>query len=419
MPFNWKRILLLIGFIASVIVIGYLLYFLFLKPAIPPSGPNANANLPGGVLPPAGTNVNIPTAGNVNGALPGGANVNVGPPEAVSPGTQIASLTASGGLTQTTALTTAKAYQPTLAADGNNAVYYDKTTGRFYKITPDGKTSPLSDKVFFEVENITWSPNKEKAVLEYPDGANIVYDFTTDKQVTLPSHWRDFSFSPNNQQLVLKSLGADAENRWLAVANADGSQAQKIEHLGDKDATVYPDWSPNNQIIAMYSEDKDFDRQNLFFVGLNNENFELTVIEGRGFQEQWSTKGDRLLYSVYSSASDYKPTLWIVEAQGEQIGQNRRDLRLQTWADKCTFSDNDTIYCAVPKNLQTGAGIFSTDLNDSPTDIYKIDLKTGFKTKIAAPEGNHNIDQIIITQNGNDLYFTSKTDGRLYNIRLR
>ena len=269
------------------------------------------------------------------------------------------------------------------------------------------------------MENITWSPSKEKAVLEYPDGANIVYDFATNQQVTLPKHWQDFSFSPNNQQLVLKSLGADAENRWLAVANADGSQAQKIEHLGDKDATVYPDWSPNNQIIAMYSEDKDFDRQNLFFVGLNNENFELTVIEGRGFQEQWSTKGDRLLYSVYSSASDYKPTLWIVEAQGEQIGQNRRDLRLQTWADKCTFSDNDTIYCAVPKNLQTGAGIFSTDLNDSPTDIYKIDLKTGFKTKIAAPEGNHNIDQIIITQNGNDLYFTSKTDGRLYNIRLR
>ena len=418
MPLNWKRILLLIGFIAAVIVFGYLLYFFFLRPAIPPTEPGVNINVTPGALPEAGVNVNIPTAG-VNGALPTGANVSVGPPAAVAPGVSAVSQIASGGLTQTSSLTTARAYQATLASDGNNAIYYDKSTGLFYKITPDGRSTLLSDEVFYEVENITWSPDKQKAVLEYPDGSNIVYDFSAKQQVTLPKHWQDFSFSPSGNQLVFKSMGTGTENRWLAIANADGSKAIKIEPLGDKDETVHPLWSPNNQIVAMYTEDRDFDRQNLYFLGQNNENFQLTILEGRGFQGQWSTKGDRLLYSVYSSNTDYKPTLWIVEAQGENIGQNRIDLKIGTWADKCSFSGNDTIYCAVPKTLDEGAGIFYREMDDSPSDIYKIDLTTGFKTKIAVPQNNHNIENIMVSKDNNYLYFTSKTDGRLYKINLK
>jgi hypothetical protein len=401
MPLNWKRILVLIGFIAAVILIGYLLYFFFLKPAIPPVPPAENVNLPPGALPPAGVNVNIPTALDINGVLPTGVNVNIGPPPEVPPTAAVVSPTATGGLTETTALTTTKAYQLTLAADGINAIYYDKTTGLFYKITPDAKAISLNDQVFYEVENVTWAPNKQKAILEYPDGSNIVYDFATNQQVTLPNHWKDFDFSPNSDQIVLKSIGTNIENRWLAVANTDGSKARKIEPLGDKDATVHPAWSPNNQIIAMYRD------------------FKSTTMEGRGFQGQWSTKGDRLLYSVYSSGSDFKPTLWIVEAQGENIGQNRRSLKLETWADKCTFDDNNTVYCAVPRNLSEGAGIFYRELDDSLCDIYKIDLTTGFKSKVAIPQGAHNIESIITTQDGRYLYFNSKTDGRLYKIRLR
>lgn len=419
MPLNWKRILLLIGFIVAVILLGYLLYYFFLKPAIPPTPPGVNVNVGPGVLPGAGVNVNIPTAVNVNGALPGGVNVNVGPPPEFPPTAEAVSPLATGGLTETTALTTEGAFQPILAADGKSVIYYNKTNGLFYKITADGRSTPLNDEVFFEVENITWSPNKEKVVLEYPDGANIVYNFSTNQQITLPIHWKDFSFSPDSNQLVFKSMGTSPETRWLAITNTDGSSARKIERLGDADATVYPAWSPNNQIIAMYREDIDFDRQNLYFLGLNNENFKSTILEGRGFVGQWSTNGNRLLYSVYNSASGYRPTLWIVEAYGENIGQNRRSLQLETWADKCSFASNDTVYCAVPKNLPEGAGIFTQELDNSPCDIYKIDLKTGFKSKIAEPQGAPNIDGLMVTDDGHYLYYSSKTDGRLYKINLK
>lgn len=421
---NWKRIALLIGFILAVILISYGLYFVFLKPSIPvDQGPSVNINIPGGGLPQAGVNGNIPIAGNVNGGLPGAGNVNVNsqiiiPDQAVSSSTQVSEV-ASGGLTKATALTTSRIYQTTLGPDGSSMIFYDKVSGLFYKIDANGNRVPLSDKVFHEVETVAWSPNKDKAVLEYPDGSNIVYNFTTGEQNTLPQHWKDFSFSPNGNQLVLKSMGIDEGNRWLAVSNTDGSQAKKIEALGDKDATVYPDWSGNNQVVAMYTESKDFDRQDLFFVGLNGENFRSTTIEGRGFQHQWSADGNTLLYSVYSSNTDYKPTLWIVGGNPENIGQDRRSLRLQTWADKCNFSGSNTVYCAVPRNLQEGAGIFANDLDNSPTDIYKIDITTGVRTKIASPDGNQNIDNIFVTEDNNYVYFTDKNTGLLYNIRLR
>ena len=412
---------MLIGFIIFVIGIGYLLYFLFLKPAIPGSTPIANINGQPGVLPGAGGNVNIPTAGNV-GVLPGAGgptgNINIGPPPAVSPNASKISPTANGSLTQTVALTADKAYQPTLA-DGNNVAYYNKTTGLFYKVTPDGRTTPLNSQIFYDVEKISWAPNKNKAILEYPDGSKILYDFTTNQQTTLPKHWKDFSFAASSNQVVFKSMGTSADSSWLAVANADGSKAKKIEPLGDKDGTVHPNWSPNGQIVAMYTEDLDFNRQELFFVGANNENLKSTIIEGRGFDGQWSTNGDRLLYSVYSSTSGYRPTLWIVEAVGDSIGQNRINLGIETWSDKCSFAGNDKVYCAVPQNLSEGSGIFTSELDDSPCDIYSIDLKTGFKSKVAIPEGSQNIESVMVTNDGRYLYFNSKTDGRLYKINLK
>ena len=418
MNFNWRRILILIGFIAGVILLGYLLYFFFLKPS-PPSLPPTNANINGGgALPPTGANVNIPV-GVTPGLLPPGANIGIPTaPLAPAPVAPTISPVANGQLTEITPLTTAATIGSALAADGSGLVYYDRNAGLIYQMTSDGQIKPLSDQVFFQVDNITWAPNRQKAVLEYPDGANVVYDFATKKPVTLPTHWKEFDFSPDGGQIVFKSMGASAENRWLAVAQPDGSGARKIEALGDKDRTVYVAWSPNNQIIATFSEDRNFDQQNLYFVGLEGENFKSTTIEGRDFRGLWSTQGDKLLYSVYNSESGLRPTLWLVTAQGETIGQSRRNLKLETWADKCSFSDNNTVYCAVPRNLPEGAGLFAKDFDNSPTDIYKIDLKTGFKSRVAIPENDPNIGQIIISQDGRYLYFTNRNDGKLYKIRL-
>jgi hypothetical protein len=124
-----------------------------------------------------------------------------------------------------------------------------------------------------------------------------------------------------------------------------------------------------------------------------------------------------LLYSVYSSRSEFKPELWIVDAQGDNIGNNRKLLQLNTWADKCTFGNDETIYCAVPKDLPVGAGMSRTIANSNYDELYKIDLKTNLKTPISL-DGNYTINSIFYDSAKNKLLFTDLNKTGLYQSQL-
>lgn len=405
--FRHKKIFLITGFIAIVVILGYLLYAAFFKPVREETVPAETGVITPGGLPAAETGPGQIIAPEEKQDLP------------TEPGASQASPKAQGGLTQTATVSDLPSAGATLASNGSDLQYYNRQDGKFYRVTKSGQVTALTDKVFHNVEAIKWSPNKNKAILEYPDGANIVYDFTADKQATLPKHWKDFDFSPSGDKIVMKSLGLDPDNRWLAVANDDGSKSIAIEPLGDKDATVYPSWSPNNQTIAMYTEGVDFDRQEVFFVGLNSENFKSTVVEGRGFEYQWDPKGEQLLYSVYSSSNDLKPMLWTVNAQGEAIGSGRASLNLETWAHKCAYATDTELYCAVPEKLEEGAGLFPELAQGTTDDLYKIDAQTGLKKLIAIPNGDYTMSNLIITNNGSDLYFTDETTQAIHKIKLK
>ncbi|MDD5555044.1 MAG: hypothetical protein PHU57_05525, partial [Patescibacteria group bacterium] len=237
---KYKKIILVVAFLAVVVILGYLLYIWFFRPPaeeIIPSQP-ASTTAPAG-LPSAQTGPGQVVEQGETGALPEGGEA------------EIASERALGGITQTVELSPAQALSATLAGDGSDLQYYNQSDGKFYKVDKNGKITILSDKVFHNVETIKWAPDKNKAILEYPDGANILYNFSTNKQITLPTHWKDFDFSPDSSQIVMKSIGLDPGNRWLAITNEDGSKTTAIEAIGEKDETVYPSWSPNNQVIAM------------------------------------------------------------------------------------------------------------------------------------------------------------------------
>lgn len=406
---RYKKIFLAAGFVVFVVFAGYFLYATFFRQAAPAE------------------KIGEKQATTTTGGLPVSP---VGPGQIITPkeGEKLpaeetpkkeADATASGGLTRVTELTRESGLGVTLSSNGSDLQYYNKSDGKFYRVNNNGDVSALTDKVFHDVEKIVWSPNKNKAILEYPDGANIVYDLSTNKQVTLPTHWKDFGFSPDGEKIVMKSMGLNPDNRWLAVANEDGSKARRIELLGEKDETVYPSWSPNNQSVAMYTEGVDFNRQEVFFVGLNDENFKSTVIEGRGFEYKWAPKGDRLLYSVYSTDNNLKPMLWTVNAEGESIGSGRKSLNVETWAHKCVFSGSYSLYCAVPEKLDEGAGLFPELALSSRDQLYQIDTRTGIKKLVAIPDGSFNISGPIVSENGYYLYFTDETTKKIYKIKLK
>lgn len=284
----------------------------------------------------------------------------------------------------------------------------------------DGTPELLSDKVFFNVSNVQWAPDRNQAILEYPDGSNILYNFATRTQATLPRHWEKFDFSPRSDQIAFLSSGEDQDSRWLATASPDGSGSKPIEALGNNAAKVQVAWSPNDQIIAFSKTGapQGFGEQEILMVGRQGENFRSLLVNGIGFEGQWTPDG-RIIYSTSAADNDWKPQVWIVDGSPDRMGANKTSLGLTTWADKCGFGGATTIYCAVPETLPRGVGLYPAAAGNSPDRIWRVNLATGAREQIAIPSENHTINSIIISQDGRLLYFTDKISGQLYKINLK
>jgi hypothetical protein len=413
----YKRIILLLIFLLTTLGIGYAIYRVFF------AGPEQNAprqsNKKGDQSDPR----SFPAIGTTSTNRGGGGGSNTLP--------NTTGETRSNGTGQTFGRTTPqRTAEPRVkqvtseiishTGKANNALtYYNRTDGKFYRIDANGNAIPLSDQTFFNVDTVTWNGKGTSAIIEYPDGANIYYDFGTKRQVTLPKHWEEFSFDKDGSEIAAKSIGTSKENRWLVTAKPDGTNISLIEPMGNNADRVIVNWSPKGNMIGLSrtGEAMGADREEILFVGKNGENFKSTVVEGRGIVPQWSPEGNRLLYSVYSARSDFKPELWIVNASGDSIGTGRTSLHLNTWANKCTFHDERYVYCGVPAQLQTGAGFAPEVADTTPDKLYRIDTHSG--TKIEIPlDDNYTIGSINLSEDGSRIFFTDKNKDGIYTVPL-
>ncbi len=308
-----------------------------------------------------------------------------------------------------------------ISADSTNgARFYNEQDGKFYRVDSQGNIVALSDKIFFNVDNVTWSPTQDEGIIEYPDGANIYYNFNTGEQITLPKHWEAFNFADSGDQIAAKSVGLDPQNRWIITSDPQGKNINLIEPMGQHADKVIVDWSPKRSVVALSATGQALgsDRQEILMVGLNGENFKSLVVEGRGLETQWSPQGEKLLHSVYNGKNDYKPELWIVDATPDTAGENRKPLGVSTWAHKCTMSGDRYAYCGVPDTLEAGAGFAPEVAQYTPDSLYKIDTATGIKTLIPL-DSTHTINSIYTSGDGKTLFFTDGLKNGIFQIPLK
>lgn len=413
-----KRLLMITGFILFSLGMGYAIYFVFFRTTPPPTEIDSSATdtFTNGTFPSigsAGTSQNNGNSASNNsnntssnetdtGIDPVIANpINTSPSQTPERLTQVIDRRVVGVNTSI------------------DTKFYNTQDGKFYRLDATGNPVPISEQVFYNVQNVVWSPQNNSSIIEYPDGSNIYYNFATKEQVTLPRHWEGFSFSPGGELIAAKSVGQSPENRWLISANPNGSEIKLIEPLGVNDKKVTVDWSPNQQVIAFArtGEPLGDDRQQVLLLGQNRENFKGLIVEGRGLETKWSKQGTKLLHSVYSANSDFKPELWIVDATPDSVGANRKLLNVATWANKCTMADERFAYCGVPDKLDTGAGFAPLIANNTADHLYRIDTLTGLKTELPL-DRTYTIDTITVSPDGNSLLFTDKNQAGLFKLNL-
>jgi hypothetical protein len=402
-------------FFGVVFGAGYALYYLFFKPAVPevvtPTEPGQIQQLTGGAQ-------GVPT-GTVTPVTP------VTPSMPTLPVTKIQAeqvtpidTVAAGRVTKVYDMSFTKAESISLDS-ADNLRSYDPDSGKFTRLNADGEMEQLGMKVFKNVDNVSWSGATDEAILEFPDGTNVLYNFQTDKQITLPKDWTDFKFSGDSGKIAFKDMNADRDKRWLAIANPDGSGQKYLEPLGSKAADFHVNWSPDGTVVADYQSGKTGDTSSMFFVGQNGENFRSIDLNGYGVSSKWTPDSSKLLYSASNSNTSNKPELYIVDASGDSIGYNHNSLNLNTWADKCTFSDAETVYCAVPKEMPDGANLMPSIADNTADYIYKVNVRTGVKSFVAEPEYGFSIKDLTVASDESNIYFTDKQNGTLHTIKLQ
>jgi len=191
---NFKKIGLIALFIVFVFVCGYFIYSFFFTTQ-PSTGPTTTTG-PTSQLP--GTNVGeqpgiVTTPGQTSTTITGQGASKIPSPNAGP------DLIARGGITKVNDLD--YDYTSYLSGNSNNAITYNPTSGKFYALSANGQKTELTSKIYKSAQNVVISPQKNSAILEFPDGTNIYYDFNKDKQITLPKDWTEFNFAPSGDQI--------------------------------------------------------------------------------------------------------------------------------------------------------------------------------------------------------------------------
>ncbi|OGY93592.1 MAG: hypothetical protein A2406_04470 [Candidatus Komeilibacteria bacterium RIFOXYC1_FULL_37_11] len=403
-----KKIFLVIGFIVLVLGLGLALYWVFFKPTIPIT-PTDNFN--------AG---NLPGIGNGNIPI---VNENINAPDQGLPWQQYikdkVSDVASGGLTKVSEVSENEVRGLTSSPGGLQ--YYDDNEQKFYRITDSGTVEELSSQLFYQVEDVTWAGSGDKAILEYPDGSNILYNFKNGQQVTLPKELEDFSFDASDSQIAAKWMGSSEEDNWVVASNDDGSGMYLIQPLGDQAHNTFVSFSPDNQVAVMHRKYVDAQRQEVYPIGLHGETFKAFTVAGAGFEYDWSPEGNSLVYSVYNETSNYNPNLWVTNGSSSELGDIKVSLNISTWPDKCAFVGEDIMYCAVPQGLPRGAGLYPEIADRYPDNFYYINLNSGSKNLIASPvgeSGSYTAHNLFVSNDQSTLYFTDQ-NGNLQSIKLK
>lgn len=404
-----KRIIFAALFLILVAAIGFGVYYVFFKSKTPTTPIGGTPQQNEGNLPTSGAAGDREGTGNQTGGT--GLPTSETTEGDRTPAPESSTVILKEGVVQ----------QLAPSADGNSARYYDPIEGKFYKITADGLIIPLNNKVYTNVDQVTWGNSTDQAILAYPDGSKIHVNFETNTQETIPKHWEDFSFSTNDQKIVAKTIATSPESRYLVISDPNGKNTQAIEPLGENASKAHAAWTGNDQIVAYANvgEAVGFDREQIILVGKNHENYKSLLVEGRGFEPLWSPTGQWIAYSAWNLANGYKPELWISGGAPGNLNENRRKMNIQTWASKCAWNTDKFLYCAVPDEIQEGAGLQPDEYKYTGKDsIVKINLETGTVTSLGQPDGEPSIKNPIVTENGENFMYTDAATGFLYTYRL-
>lgn len=330
---------------------------------------------------------------------------------------------ASGGQTRVNTVTADIFNAPAVNSASGDIYSYSPIMGSFLKVDEAGNTDFVSDKQFYNVEEVAWSPNGDSAIMEFGDGTNLYYDFDQDVAVRLPDQISEPRFNESGDKIAFEWYDEiDYDRNYIGVSNPDGTGVRFVELLGDVGDRVHIEWSPESEYIATVRNSKNGNAQELTFIGQNGENYKKLSVPGANVEYDYVPNSSKMLISSINMASGGVHELYIANADQDNFG-SIVSTGLKTTIHKCAMNDSGTAaYCAVPRIVTKGSALVPQLSSGSPEDFYEVDLATGESALIAVPEHDELagivVKDVMLSSDQKTLFFTNQTDGRLLSLQL-
>ena len=202
-------------------------------------------------------------------------------------------------------------------------------------------------------------------------------------------------------------------------ANPDGKNWKKIADVNFNNTFISV--VPQSSLISFWNSPNAFEETSLNVVSTVGGEAR-KIFSGRfGADYLWSPNGSKALVSSTDSKGGSKISLGIINSNGGEF----QNLNIPTFASKCVWSkDSKTIYYAVPS--------FSSENNILPNDyqsgkvstkdtFWKMDIASGKAERIVEIKdinNSYDVTNLFLSLSGDILFFTNKSNERLYGISM-
>ena len=312
-----------------------------------------------------------------------------------------------------------KAFAPCLGEDNKTVKYYLEENGHVFSSAFDGSgLESLSENELPGLSEIIWSPDRKKVIgiFQSITPKKYSYDYQTKKSVLLNEGIKSIDWAPSSQKIVYHYETADGQYNNISIANPDGSSWRAIFQTRLTDLVVR--W-PAPDKIYIFNKPSGQTKGSLFAIDSGSGSFSKILSDLYGLSAKWSPDGQRM---IYQATEEKGKNLKLYAAYSD--GSQQKELPLKTLAEKCVWSlDSQTLFCAVPVQLSEHA-VWPDDYNLGRVaisdDFYIINASSLQKTKIAGSgtTQSFNAQNLILSPNGDYLFFLNKKDGLIYNIKL-
>lgn len=207
-------------------------------------------------------------------------------------------------------------------------------------------------------------------------------------------------------------------SRSLNIANPDGSNWKKLTDLGADDFFLTA--VPKSSLVSFWSRPEARSLAPFETISAVGEGRQVLFSGAFGGDYSWSPNGDRVIISGSDTSEGEGFSLRVMGEKG-----TAQNLSLPTLISKTAWSKNGRVVYyalpgALPENSLLPDDYFTKPLNTKDT-FWKVDVTTGKKTRLIelkASTRSFDSSDLFLSENEEFLFFTDRTDKKLYRIEL-